>query len=177
MSLDSQRKRRSQFSPPKLMLTSMMDMFTIILIFLLCSFSDQPQTLDGLKDVELPHSSAEINYSDSVQIVLSQNTLKLNDDVIASVENEKIEGLDPENLKESALYEKLREIYDESKAEEADAEAVTEAETETETETPKHVLFLCDKSHNFKTINTVIKTAGLAGFPNFQFAVLEGVEE
>ena len=36
-----------------------------------------------------------------------------------------------------------------------------------------HVLFLCDRSHSFRTINTVIKAAGLAGYPNFQFGVLE----
>lgn len=168
MSLGDQRKRKKKFSDPKLMLTSMMDMFTIILIFLLCSFSDQPQTLDGLKDVELPRSTADINYSDSIRIVLSQEVLKLNDDVIASVENDKIEGLDTENLKESSLYKQLREIYDDSKEVEADKA------DEAEEESVKHVLFLCDKRHNFKTINAVIKTAGLAGFPNFQFAVLEG---
>lgn len=167
MSLGDQRKRKKKDSDPKLMLTSMMDMFTIILIFLLCSFSDQPQTLEGLTDLELPHSSADINYSDSIKIVLSQDALKLNDDVIASVENEKIDGLDTENLKESSLYKQLREIYDESKEVEAEEEPESDSGV-------KHVLFLCDKRHNFKTINAVIKTAGLAGFPNFQFAVLEG---
>jgi hypothetical protein len=147
------------------MLTSMMDMFTIILIFLLCSFSDDPRTLDGVKDVDLPRSTAEIGYSDSIQIVLSQEQLKLNDDVMADVENEAIVGLDPDNLKESSLYRQLRDLYDEAKTDEGE-------ESE-----PKHVLFICDKSHSFKTINMVIKTAGLAGYPNFQFAVLEGLKE
>lgn len=147
------------------MLTSMMDMFTIILIFLLCSFSDDPKTLDGIKELELPRSSAEADYSESIRIVLSQEQLRLNDDVMAEVEKEAIVGLDPENLKESPLYRHLRALYDESKSsEDEDAE-------------PKHVLFICDKRHSFKTINMVIKTAGLAGYPNFQFAVLEGVDE
>jgi hypothetical protein len=149
------------------MLTSMMDMFTIILIFLLCSFSDDPKTLEGVKDVELPRSTAEISYTDSIHIVLSQEELKLNGDVMADVEKEAIVGLDPDNLKESSLYRQLRELYDESKSDEDDGEDSG----------PKHVLFVCDKGHSFKTINMVIKTAGLAGYPNFQFAVLEGLKE
>ncbi len=165
MSLGSQKRRRDEFSPPKLMLTSMMDMFTIILIFLLCSFSDDPQTLDGLKELELPESTAETNYSESIRIVLSRDELKLNDDVMAEVDREDIVGFDPDNLKESSLYRQLRELYDENKSdEEQNAE-------------PKHVLFVCDKGHSFKTINMVMKTAGLAGYPNFQFAVLEGLKE
>jgi len=147
------------------MLTSMMDMFTIILIFLLCSFSDDPETPGGLKELELPKSTAEAEYSDSIQIVLSQEQLKLNEDVMGQVEKETIVGLDPDNLKESTLYVQLRDLYDESET------------TEDGDENPRHVLFVCDKRHSFRTINTVIKTAGLAGFPNFQFAVLEGLKE
>jgi len=147
------------------MLTSMMDMFTIILIFLLCSFSDDPEMPGGLKELELPRSTAEADYSDSIQIVLSRAQLKLNEDVMAKVDKETIVGLDPDNLKESPLYAQLRDLYDESQAAE---DGVTD---------PGHVLFICDRRHSFKTINMVIKTAGLAGYPNFQFAVLEGLKE
>ena len=45
MALGKRRKGAGQFVPPKLQITSMMDMFTIILIFLLFSFSDKPETI------------------------------------------------------------------------------------------------------------------------------------
>ena len=161
------RRKATKFVPPKLMLTSMMDMFTIILIFLLFSFSSDPESMKNMKNLELPSSSTEVDYSDSIKIVLSSEDLKLNGEALASLEKERIIGMDPENLKDSSLYRKLKELYDEqvSKSQEED--------------TPKerHVLFMCDKHHSFKTINNVIKTAGLAGFPNFQFAVLEGRSE
>jgi hypothetical protein len=147
------------------MLTSMMDMFTIILIFLLCSFSDDPKTPGGVKELELPRSTAEVDYSDNIQIVLSREQLKLNEDVMAQVEKETIVGMDPNNLRASSLYEQLRALYDETQT------------SEDEDIEPGHVLFICDKRHSFKTINMVIKTAGLAGYPNFQFAVLEGLKE
>ena len=45
MALGSQNRQKRKTVPPKLMLTSMMDMFTIILIFLLFSFSEEPETI------------------------------------------------------------------------------------------------------------------------------------
>ena len=139
----------------------MMDMFTIILIFLLFSFSSDPESMKNMKDLELPMSSTDVDYADSIKIVLSAEDLKLNGEALATLDKEKIIGMDPENLKESSLFRKLKELYDEQTMHEESPDK------------ERHVLFMCDKHHSFKTINNVIKTAGLAGFPNFQFAVLE----
>ena len=162
MALGERKRKKAQFIPPKLMLTSMMDMFTIILIFLLFSFSSDPESMKNMRDIELPVSSTRVDYSDSIKIVLSSEDLKLNGEALATLEKENIVGMDPEHLKDSSLFLKLKELYDEKGVGEEDVHK------------ERHVLFMCDRHHSFKTINTVIKTAGLAGFPNFQFAVLEG---
>ena len=143
------------------MLTSMMDMFTIILIFLLFSFSEHPEDLKLDKDLELPTSTAEGEYQETIKIVLSQKELRLNDEVMAAVQGRQIAGLTNDNLESSSLFQGLKTFRIESE------------ESENGQEAPTHILFLCDKSHSFQTINRVIKTAGLAGYPNFQFAVLE----
>ncbi len=161
MALGKSKRRSQKFTPPKLMLTSMMDMFTIILIFLLFSFSDHPENLKLDKDLELPTSTAKGEYSETIKIVLSQRELRLNDEVMAAVEGRQVAGLTNDNLENSPLFQRLKTIRIESE------------ESENGQEPPTHILFLCDKSHSFQTINRVIKTAGLAGYPNFQFAVLE----
>ena len=162
MALGRQKYRTNQFIPPKLMLTSMMDMFTIILIFLLFSFSEEVEKLPLAKDVQLPRSSAKTSYADSIKIVLSSKELRLNNEVMAILENQNLRGLDPKNPETSSLFKRLVFLREES-IKQADAPS-----------REQHVLFLCDKRHTFKTINMVIKTAGMAGYPNFQFAVLEG---
>ena len=170
MSLIDRRRRRKPFVVPKLMITSMMDMFTIILIFLLFSFSDNPEKIQLEHDLELPHSSAEEDYNDSLRLILSQGTLMLDGEVLATVNGEQLEGLDPNQLKKSELYRRLitlRALSENNKDTPADG---TEFRQE---EKKNQILFLCDKKHSFKIINPVIKTAGLAGFPNFQFAVLK----
>ncbi len=162
MALDKSKRKKKKFVPPGLMLTSMMDMFTIILIFLLFSFSENPEKIDLDKDLELPHSSSKAEYSEGVKLLLSKKELRLNDELIATVSGNEITGLADDAMETSALYQRLKTY----KAEEAKPEG--------ESPQAPHVLFLCDQSHSFKTINRVIKTAGLAGYPNFQFAVLEG---
>lgn len=199
MALGGLRKNRKPFTPPRLMITSLMDMFTIILIFLLFSFSDNPETLALDANMDLPRSEAKLDHEECIRLVFTRDSLKLEDEVIATVQEGEIIGLDPQNLKASELYKKLRKIYEDPAANlDADkvdahhpvpvnatantgpvagADSASDADTavnaDPDSEKKKPLLFLCDKAHTFKAINNVIKTAGLAGFPNFQFAVLK----
>jgi biopolymer transport protein ExbD len=161
MALGNRKRRKKQFIPPKLQITSMMDMFTIILIFLLFSFSDKPETMKIDKDLELPVSNAKLDYNENIKLVLSQNSLYLGDEMIARIQDGKIEGLNPSSLMESRLYKELKTFREEKKTDDQ------------ETGKEESILFLCDKRLSFKTINNIIKTAGLAGYPNFQFGVLQ----
>jgi biopolymer transport protein ExbD len=161
MVLGQRRKRTNQFAIPKLQITAMMDMFTIILIFLLFSFSDRPETMTIDKDLELPESQSKMDYRETIKLVLSPKNLKLENKVIARLENGQIIGLHPDKVEESVLYKELRQYRAKN-----DIPATGEKR-----EAP--ILFLCDKRVPFKTINRIVKTAGLAGFPDFQFAVLK----
>lgn len=163
MALSRRKKQKTKFRPPGLMLTSMMDMFTIILIFLIFSFSENAEKIELAKDLELPKSTSQAEYAKSVKLILSKHELRLNDELMATVQGNQLEGINADEPEASVLYQRLQAIRAESgKAADQSAAEVS------------HVLFLCDKSHSFKTINRVIKTAGMAGYPNFQFAVLQG---
>ena len=161
MALGHMRPRAKKFVPPKLMITSMMDMFTIILIFLLFQFSEKPENIHMLEDIELPKSTAKMDHTETIKVVLTQKGLHINDDLIARVKKGRVIGLDPQNLKASVLYQSLEKQY--AKAGRKDDEK----------QPKEHILLLCDKRHSFKTINDIVKTAALAGYPNFQFGVLK----
>ena len=171
MALGRRKNRKQPFIPPKLQITSMMDMFTIILIFLLFSFSDKPETIKLDKDLELPASSAKLDYNDHIKLVLSQNSLYLGEERIAGIRDGKIEGLNSTDLKESKLYKELIALHEAGKnrKQEQDDPGIDDREEEQ----PESILFLCDRRLSFKTVNSIIKTAGMAGYPNFQFGVLK----
>ena len=78
MALGKMKKHAKHFVPPKLQITSMMDMFTIILIFLLFSFSNKPETMSLHKDMKLPKSSADLDYKENINLVSLGNILKHN---------------------------------------------------------------------------------------------------
>jgi biopolymer transport protein ExbD len=162
MALGKSKKRSRAFRPPALMLTSMMDMFTIILIFLLCSFAEAPETLKLDQNLQLPKSSSESEYTKAIKVILSKKELRLNDEVMAIVSGGIIKGLSDVRDPETSPFFRRLQISRKSGSENG-----------ADREHPTHLLLLCDKSHSFKTINTVIKTAGMAGYPNFQFAVLQ----
>lgn len=48
------KHKKKQFVPPTLQITAMMDMFTIILIFLLFSFSNNPESLTWIRKLPFP---------------------------------------------------------------------------------------------------------------------------
>jgi biopolymer transport protein ExbD len=161
MALGNMRTHSKKFVPPKLMITSMMDMFTIILIFLLFQFSEKPETINLTKDLELPQSTAKTEHEETVKLVLTQNSLHIGEELLGHVEQDRITGLDPQNLENSLLYQRLAAQF---------AKSTIAGE---EDQSKNHILLLCDRRHSFKTISSIVKTAALAGYPNFQFGVLE----
>lgn len=161
MALGQHGQRSRKFVPPKLMITSMMDMFTIILIFLLFQFSENPEKLQLMDNMQLPHSSAKQEHVENIRLVLTLDGLHMDDELIARVEAERIVGLNPQKPEDSELYKRL---YIQKAAAEVENEDLP---------AKNHILLLCDKRHAFKTINNITKIAAMAGYPNFQLGVLQ----
>jgi len=161
MALGRSRMRSRGFIPPKLQMTSMMDMFTILLIFLIISFSEHIVRFRIEGDIRLPSSSAQMDFKERTRLVVLENSLWLGEEKVTEIKDGAVVGLDPNNLKGSILYQRLKKCR-------------REVEQSTDEGKDKNlILFLCDKRLSFKTINNIIKTAGMAGFPNFQFGVLK----
>ncbi len=169
MALGNSRASRPQSEEASLNITSMMDMFTIIVFFLLFSYAEKPDEFEVDKNVDLPASSSVFSYENSVKLFLSEKQVKLEDDIVAQMQNGRVVGLDSKNPQSSALYLKLKE-HKEKQLAQAKEKALKTGEPE---KTDFHVLFFCDRGLPFKTMNSIIKVAGMAGYPNFQLAVLE----
>lgn len=94
-------------------------------------------------------------------MVLTPDALTMNNVTIAKLENDQLKDFDPDHPKGSNLYRHL------SKANQLNSEDQDSATS------VKHIVFFCDRNLPFHTINSIVKTAALAGFPNFQFMVME----
>jgi biopolymer transport protein ExbD len=159
MALGQRRYQRKSFVIPKLQITSMMDMFTIILIFLLFSFSDNPEKLHIEKGMMLPKSTSLIDCNKSITVSLSSNSLKVGNHHIADVNQGVIQGFDRQHPEKSKLYHHLLSIHHHLDPK--------------DDQDKSSIVIFCDQRMPYQTIHQVVKTSGMAGFPNFQFAVLK----
>jgi biopolymer transport protein ExbD len=162
MSLLGNPKSFRKTADAKLNITSMMDMFTIILVFLLFSYSIDQQDLVIDEGLELPNSRSRMQYKEALKLSLTKDSIKVNDKEIVALRKGKIPKGKLDGLKVAGLYEVLVE---EKKKIEANPNKKKPQEDTL-------VVFQADKSIAFSVIDPVMKTAGMAGFPNFRFAVM-----
>jgi biopolymer transport protein ExbD len=72
------RKRRNSSDEVRLQLTSMMDMFTILLVFLLKSFSAQGQLINPSQDLTLPTSEVQHPPEVGLDVTVSADWILVN---------------------------------------------------------------------------------------------------
>jgi biopolymer transport protein ExbD len=166
-------KRKGQ--EEELNITSMMDMFTIILVFLLKSYSTSDVSIAGDGDLELPSSTAEKEPELAVHVVVTRSQIVV-DGVptlqLTMMDDEENPGQEmiavPEDEKKGQLITRLFDRLVE-KAEQA--KAIGEASGSSEHEFKGRILMQCDKKLPFSVIREVMYTAGQAQFGEFKFVV------
>lgn len=142
-------------------ITSMTDMFTILLVFLLQSFAAGEVTIEPVEGLRLPSSSTEKNPVFGVKIAISPTELKRDVKTLAKVENNSIETAaidqnDSNFIK--PLFEELQRINKEDEKTAKDGK----------------ILLQVDRAIPFNTIRKVMYTASMAGFPNIKLVTIAG---
>jgi len=81
------KKKRRVEADDELNITSMMDMMTIILVFLLKSFSATTITVKPSDTLMLPKSNAEKDPSVAVNVIIAQDKIIVEDKVILELDS------------------------------------------------------------------------------------------
>lgn len=138
------RKRRQGrvVAEASLTVTSMMDMFTILLIYLLYFFDPSN---DPSQDLQLPNSTAQEAVEEQTALLLNPEAVMLGSRKIAA-------GDSPEDLR--AIYEALQEQHDKVGSE------------------ANLLVVKCDKRILYERLDRVLREAARAGYTDFRFVVL-----
>ena len=136
-------------------ITSMTDMFTILLVFLLQSFAAGEITIDPIQGVRLPSSTTEKNPIDGARISISPTELKFDQLKVADVQNNSISAaaIDPNDS--NFIKPLIDELQKFNKTNEKLAKT-------------GKVLFQADRDTPYATLRKVMYTASMAGFPNLK---------
>lgn len=155
-----QARRRRGGEEPRLNITSMMDMFTIILVFLLKNFSTEGAIVTPANELTLPKSSVERKAKEALSVKVSrnsitvENTLVLDSDACAKLQEQKEFMIVP-------LYDALV-IY---------AEEARKMASSVGTAFSGEIAIQGDVEIPYSVLTRVMYTCGQAGYPNMNLFV------
>jgi biopolymer transport protein ExbD len=148
---------RNRFKITKMNLTSLMDVFTILVFFLLVN-SGSVELVEAPKNVSLPESHVESKPRETVVIFISPVDVLVQGEIVARVDDilEGREGtIDPINIRLAELKES---VVGPSTMAVAGSQEVT---------------ILADKSVPFVVIRKIMSTCTDEGFENVSLAVIQ----
>lgn len=160
------RRFRQRDAKYVLQLTAMVDLFTILLVFLLKSYSTSSVQMTKIDDLRLPDSVAAREPDEALKLVVSQKGIYVDD--------KKVVSLKDGNINNSELDKKdkyfLRALYNE-----LDKQASKQKEIAVENKTVKFsgkVILQADQNLNYATLKKVMYTAMLAGYADLKLGAI-----
>lgn len=158
--------RKSVYVP--LFLTSMVDMFAILVIFLLQSFSSEGQIIVLPSGLQLPKAENTGRLERAPSIVVGLKEIRFEGKALANTQKV---------LKQNEWsVPPLREALQGYKKQ-LEAQAIVNRDLQEEDEqTRQKINISADKRLPFEVVKKVIYNAGFEGFPDFRFAVFPGAE-
>ena len=148
-------------------MNSLLDILTIILVFLLKSYSTDPVQLKQAEDLKPPFSSAMLKAEQSTTVVLTLNNLLVDDKPVLRIEQGVVgEGDTSSNgFLVDPLFQALQESVDHQKR---------VASFNSSAEFTGIITVISDRHVPFKLLSQVMYTAGQAQYSKFKFMVVKG---
>jgi biopolymer transport protein ExbD len=161
------KKKRKIEESSGVSMNSLLDILTIILVFLLKSYSTDPVTLKQAEDLKPPFSSAQLKAEQSTTVTLTLNNLLVDDKPVLRIEQGVVgEGDTSSNgFLVDPLFQALQESVDHQKR---------VASFNSSAEFKGIITVISDRHVPFKLLSQVMYTAGQAQFSKFKFMVVKG---
>ncbi|NOX36181.1 MAG: biopolymer transporter ExbD [Calditrichaeota bacterium] len=149
--IPSRRKKHDTFRREELNLTSMMDMMTIILLFLLKTYSTTGLIVTPSKDLTLPYSMSDEAPKKDLSVSITRQNILVADQVLMSVDE-----VNPNSPIIEPLYQVLKKYADEAKENEIkyaipfNHEVIIQGDQETPFDLLVKVLYTCGQTEFYK---------------------------
>jgi len=182
------KKRRSSDQPAVLSINSLMDIVTIILVYLIKSYATSPIDVND-PSIAIPTSISQGKIEEATVVMITGRARKVIDpnnpksstfvknDPWIVVDNTKVVKIDPNSIrvpdseKDPAtgnyVINKLRDELKRAKEIQAASASVGGNDFEGK------VVILADKDTPYRVITDVLVTCGAAGFAQFKFAIIK----
>jgi len=169
-SLQKSRARRRKYVPEEggVTINSLMDVVTIILIFLLMNFSTDSLKISPNEKLDLPKSVTQAGPKErTVTLTVTSEKILVDDEEVIGVKisKNKLETSDPNSMKITPLKNALDKKVKEQKELLAKIKKGGAKDM---------ITIIIHGGTQFHIVSRVMFTAGQAGFEKFKFAVIKG---
>ena len=161
-----------EYEPIQLNMLPMMALFTIILCYLLKSYSTDPVQIKPTPETVLPKSTSTLAPMKAVQLVISNRVILVGDKKVAEVKNGRVaaefkKDRNPASMYIVSLYEALKKAGDKQKM------FARYNQKKQELQFKGLLTIIADKRIPFRLLTEVLYTAGQAEYGAYKFAVIK----
>ncbi len=150
-------KNKNQSEDVSLQITSMADVFTILLVFLLKSFSTDVSKLTPHETLILPAAQKSATLVETLKLEISKNLILLDDKLVTELSKF---SFDPIDLESNGTSRSLNTLL------------IHQRRKDTLKKTTQ-MMILADQQTPFATIKRVLASASANGYENFKLVVVE----
>lgn len=156
-------RRNKGAEEAKLGMTSLMDIVSIIVIYLLKSYASDPVLIQPVADQKIPMSRVDAPIQEGVAVYVSSKELLFNEKKLVQLQDGELKPDDVKNHMIAPLYEKMVEEADISKQ-------MADSRGE---EWNGRVILIGDQKLKFSTLVDIMYTAGRAEYSEYAFCVIK----
>jgi biopolymer transport protein ExbD len=150
----------------KIQITSMVDMFVILLVFLLKCYSTSPVIISPREGLRLPESSSPTDPVDVLKMVVSRDGVFVDDKKVLTFTNGQV-GKDDMETNDPQFIRKLYDALDERAKL---AKSISQVNDSFEFD--GKILVQADRTMPYNVLKRVMYTAMMAGYSDVKFAVV-----
>jgi len=166
MALKRRRRGRRKFDESAVNITSLLDVLTVLLFFLIKSTTITAALLSPPKEVRLPASVSDYEAENTVSVSLSRSKLFINSDLVTNLRGQHFKASDigRDGRSISKLQKKL-EVENQKRIRpfrNFDPSLIP----------PGKVLIQADRALPFGTMKYLLHTVAVSGYSNYQFVVI-----
>lgn len=152
-----------------LTMTSLMDILTIILVFLLKSYSTDPMVVSPSSDLTVPKSSAILDIQQSVAVTVTKAAILVDNNIVMMVKDNKVEASQKRGGEDGYFIIPLNKALVDA------AEKVRRiASVNASVKFDGLCTIIMDAEIPYRLLTEVTYTAGQAEFSKFKFLVVAG---
>lgn len=158
------RRKKHSREDMELQITSMADVFTILLVFLLKSYATSAVNISPNKDLELPVAQAGDTATESLKLEISSTAIQVEGKPISTLT---AFAFDQKDAQSGGVSKELSQALSKERERQ-----VLIAKNNSDVKVDPKILVIADQRTPYSTIKTVLASAAVNGYTDFKLVVV-----